>query len=152
MIVDVVKSIKCIADMISFFKSLHSFLPTSTIQKRWISIQEQHKVKLMEIERVSDTRWSCQAKQFTGCGSAWISSLKFCKTSLTTTEMLTVQLRPMASCYRLKICAIPYCDCDEASKSRKVVNIPPDKNIAECKPSSKNNIKSVWLGMSRSFY
>eukprot|EP00112_Aurelia_sp_Birch-Aquarium-sp1_P022749 Seg652.9 transcript_id=Seg652.9/GoldUCD/mRNA.D3Y31 product="Zinc finger MYM-type protein 1" protein_id=Seg652.9/GoldUCD/D3Y31 len=63
-IVDVVKSIKCIADMISLFKSLHSFLTTSTVHKRWISIQEQHKLKLMEIGKVSRTKWSCQAKQF----------------------------------------------------------------------------------------
>ena len=63
-IVDVVKSVKCVADMISLFRSLHSFLSTSTVHKRWISIQEQHKVNLMEIGKVSDTRWSCQAKQF----------------------------------------------------------------------------------------
>ena len=64
-IVDVVRSIKCVADMISLFRSLHSFLSTSTVHKRWISIQGQHKVKTMEIGKVSDTRWSCQAKQFT---------------------------------------------------------------------------------------
>ena len=63
-IVDVVKSIKCVADMISLFRSLHLFLSTSNVHKRWISIQEQHKVKLMEIGKVSDNRWSCQAKQF----------------------------------------------------------------------------------------
>ena len=63
-IVDVVKSVKCVADVISLFRSLHSFLSTSTVHKRWICIQEQHKVRLMEIGKVSDIRWSCQAKQF----------------------------------------------------------------------------------------
>ena len=56
-IVDVVKSIKCVAYMISLFRSLHSFLSTSTGHKQWIIIHEQHKMKLMEIGKVSDTRW-----------------------------------------------------------------------------------------------
>ena len=59
-IVDVVNSVKCVANMISLF----SFLSSSTVHIRWEKIQEQHKVKKMEIGKVSDTRWSCQAKQF----------------------------------------------------------------------------------------
>ena len=31
-------------------------------------------------------------------------------------------------------------------ESRKVVNLPPDKNIPEGKPSSQVNIKWAWLG------
>eukprot|EP00795_Rhopilema_esculentum_P017430 gene17430-biopygen6363 len=63
-IVDVVKSISCVADMISLFRSLHSFLSSSTVHVRWVKVQEDHKVHVMEIGKVSDTRWSCQAKQF----------------------------------------------------------------------------------------
>ena len=32
------------------------------------------------------------------------------------------------------------------AESKKVVNLPPDKNIAEGKPSSQNNRKWTWLG------
>ena len=39
-------------------------MSSSTVYIRWEKIQEQHKVKKMEIGKVSDTRWSCQAKQF----------------------------------------------------------------------------------------
>ena len=63
-VVDVVKSIKCVADMISLFRGLHSFVSSSTVHARWVEIQEVHKLKVMEIGRVSETRWSCQAKQF----------------------------------------------------------------------------------------
>ena len=63
-IVDVVKSVKCIGDMIALFKDLHSFVSSSTVHVRWEQRQDHHKVKKMEIGRVSDTRWSCQAKQF----------------------------------------------------------------------------------------
>ena len=32
------------------------------------------------------------------------------------------------------------------AESRKVVNLPPGKNIPEGKPSSQNNGKWAWLG------
>ena len=44
-IVDVVNSVKCVVNMISLFKQLHSFLSSSTVHIRWEKIQEQHKVK-----------------------------------------------------------------------------------------------------------
>lgn len=63
-IVDVVNSVKCVANMIALFKQLHSFLSSSTVHVRWEKLQENNGVKKMEIGKVSDTRWSCQAKQF----------------------------------------------------------------------------------------
>ena len=44
-IVDVVNSVKCVANIISLFKQLHSSLSSSTVYIRWEKIQEQHKVK-----------------------------------------------------------------------------------------------------------
>ena len=58
------KSIKCIGDTISLCKALHSFISKAAVHDRWTKIQELHKLMFMEIRLVSDTRWTCQAKQF----------------------------------------------------------------------------------------
>ncbi|XP_028405770.1 uncharacterized protein LOC114528346 [Dendronephthya gigantea] len=63
-IVDVLNSIKCVANMTSLFKDLHSFFSSSTVHVRWESKQKSCGAKVMEIGKVSDTRWSCQARQF----------------------------------------------------------------------------------------
>ena len=55
-IVDVVNSLECVADMIALFKKLHSFFTTSTVHVRWEKMQQQRGVKIMEIGKVSDTR------------------------------------------------------------------------------------------------
>lgn len=63
-IVDVVTSVKCMADMVALFKNLHSFFCTSTVHAKWVAIQQERGVTIMEIVRISDTSWACQAKQF----------------------------------------------------------------------------------------
>ena len=63
-IVDVVHSVNCVANMIALFRGLHSFFSSSTVHVRWEEKQDLHHLKKLEIGRVSDTRWSCQAKQF----------------------------------------------------------------------------------------
>ena len=62
-IVDVVNSITCVANMIALIKKMHSFLCTSTVHVRWEKAQEIRGLKRMGIGNVSDTRWACQAKQ-----------------------------------------------------------------------------------------
>ena len=62
-IVDVVSSITCVANMIALIKKMHSFLFTSTVHVRWEKAQEIRGPKRIEIGNVSDTRWACQAKQ-----------------------------------------------------------------------------------------
>ena len=62
-IVDVVNSIMCVANMISLIKKMHSFLGTSTVHARWEKAQQLCGLKRMEIGNISDMRWACQAKQ-----------------------------------------------------------------------------------------
>jgi len=45
MIVDVVKSVKCIGDMIALFKDLHSFVSSTTVHVRWEQRQNHRNVK-----------------------------------------------------------------------------------------------------------
>ena len=50
--------------MISLFKELHLFFSSSTVHVKWVSRQKSYGVEMMEVGKVSDARWSCQAKQF----------------------------------------------------------------------------------------
>ncbi|KAJ8030264.1 Zinc finger MYM-type protein 1 [Holothuria leucospilota] len=63
-IVDVVNLVKCVSVMISLFRKLHNFISSSTVHAKWEKKQADLGLKKMETGRVSDTRWSCQAKQF----------------------------------------------------------------------------------------
>ena len=58
-IVDVVNSIMCVANMISLIKKMQSFLGTSTVHARWEKAQQLRGLKRMEIGNISDTRWAC---------------------------------------------------------------------------------------------
>ena len=65
LVIVVVNSITCVANMIALIKKIHSFLGTSTVNVRWEKAQEIRGLKRMEIGNIFDTRWACQAKQLT---------------------------------------------------------------------------------------
>ena len=65
-IVDMVNSIKCVANMIALIKKVHSFLCTSTVHVRWEKAQKIRGLKRTGIGNVSRTRLACQAKQLSG--------------------------------------------------------------------------------------
>ena len=70
-VVDVVKSIKCVADMISLFRGLHSFVSSNTVHARWVEIQEVHKLKVMETGRVSERDGLAKQSNAMLFGSVW---------------------------------------------------------------------------------
>ena len=91
-IVEVVNSITCVANMIALIKKMHSFLCTSTVHMRWEKAQKIRGLKRMEIGNVSDARWACQAKHLSATAKGSKLFMKCWKKLLTMTLMPIVLL------------------------------------------------------------
>ena len=64
-LVDVVKSVSCCAETLSLLQSFYVFLSGSSIHQRWVSMQRQDNLKVIELKSLSETRWACQSVMIT---------------------------------------------------------------------------------------
>ena len=60
-LLDECKSIPYARDILSILQKLYVFSSCSNIHIKWIKMQKEHGVKVMELKQISNTRWACQA-------------------------------------------------------------------------------------------
>lgn len=60
-LVDVVKSIPCCSETLSLLQRLYVFISSSAVHPKWVEMQKEQHVRIMELKSLSDTRWACQA-------------------------------------------------------------------------------------------
>lgn len=60
-LVDVAKSVQSIRDCLSLLQKLYIFISCSNVHIKWITMQKEQGIKIMELKPLSNTRWACQA-------------------------------------------------------------------------------------------
>lgn len=60
-LVDVATSIQCVRDCLSLLQKLYVFVSCSNIHTKWIKMQTDRGLIVMELKQISNTRWACQA-------------------------------------------------------------------------------------------
>lgn len=60
-LVDVAKAIQPIRDCLSLLQKLYLFISCSNVHIKWVKMQKDEKMKIIELKPLSNTRWACQA-------------------------------------------------------------------------------------------
>lgn len=60
-LVDVAKAIQSIRDCLSLLQKLYLFISCSNVHIKWVKMQKDEKMKIIELKPLSNTRWACQA-------------------------------------------------------------------------------------------
>ncbi|GBO09046.1 hypothetical protein AVEN_267118-1, partial [Araneus ventricosus] len=60
-LVDVATPIQCVRDCLSLLQKLYVFASCSNIHTKWIKMQTDRGLIVMELKQISNTRWACQA-------------------------------------------------------------------------------------------
>jgi len=71
-LVDVVKSVSCCVETLSLLQTCYVFLSGSSVHQRWVTMQKESNMKVIELKSISETRWACQS----GMVSAFCSRLE----------------------------------------------------------------------------
>ncbi|GBL87917.1 Zinc finger MYM-type protein 1 [Araneus ventricosus] len=59
-LVDIATSIQCVRDCLSLLQNLYVFVSCSNIHTKWIKMQTDRGLIVMELKQMSNTRWACQ--------------------------------------------------------------------------------------------
>ena len=60
-VLDVVHELQPIFECLALLQKLYNFVSCATIHPIWVHLQEERKLKVMELKAISETRWSCQS-------------------------------------------------------------------------------------------
>lgn len=60
-LVDVAKSVQSIRDCLLLLQKLYVFTSCSSVHIKWIKMQEEQGIKIMELKPLSNTQWTCEA-------------------------------------------------------------------------------------------
>ncbi|XP_033099013.1 zinc finger MYM-type protein 1-like [Anneissia japonica] len=67
-LVDASKSVSVLSKVIRVYRSRYNFITSNVVHKKWVEHQTQQELTIMEFGRLSDTRWSCSARQINMIG------------------------------------------------------------------------------------